>query len=283
MAVFTPPLPVSEYIPHRGKMSFLDYIIECDSNSCITEMEIKEENIFLFENRLLDPVLFIELIAQTAATLSGYSNPDIRKSGFLVGVTDFSTLRDIDLSPGSKIKTRINREAEFNNFGFFSGEVFMGKKLYARANIRVWEQESETTPADSAAPFPSDPVQKKIFLKDEILNSLLSFKKEKNSINADFSLTEDFTGFNGHFPGNPVLPGVMALKIGQSILEKAIDTPLILKYVSRIKFPKTIENDEKISLRLVYTLEEDIYLVDIRLVSNNELCSSIHCTFEKRG
>jgi 3-hydroxyacyl-[acyl-carrier-protein] dehydratase len=42
--------------------------------------------------------------------------------------------------------------------------------------------------------------------------------------------------FNGHFPGNPILPGVCIVQILKEILMDHLDKKLILSYASSIKY-----------------------------------------------
>jgi len=51
-----------------------------------------------------------------------------------------------------------------------------------------------------------------------------------------FNFAPDFQGFAGHFPGYPLLPGVVQLLIAQTLVESALGTRPVLKEVVGAKF-----------------------------------------------
>jgi 3-hydroxyacyl-[acyl-carrier-protein] dehydratase len=57
-----------------------------------------------------------------------------------------------------------------------------------------------------------------------------------DAITACISLVKDHPVFAGHFPGNPVLPGVCTIQIIGELLEKALRRKLMLTRASTIKY-----------------------------------------------
>jgi 3-hydroxyacyl-[acyl-carrier-protein] dehydratase len=55
-------------------------------------------------------------------------------------------------------------------------------------------------------------------------------------IRARFVFPEDFTGFQGHFPERPVVPGVCLVQSVLAMLEKWHGGPVRLKEISNAKF-----------------------------------------------
>jgi len=49
-------------------------------------------------------------------------------------------------------------------------------------------------------------------------------------------LKSDHAVFSGHFPGNPILPGVCTVQIIKEILEKALEGSLLLTSAGMIKY-----------------------------------------------
>ena len=65
----------------------------------------------------------------------------------------------------------------------------------------------------------------------------LDFGTEQfNKISAKIELNEHHDIFKGHFPGNPVMPGVCFVQIIKDILSKCIGENIVLKSASNIKF-----------------------------------------------
>jgi 3-hydroxyacyl-[acyl-carrier-protein] dehydratase len=58
----------------------------------------------------------------------------------------------------------------------------------------------------------------------------------KDRISAQISLNKEHPIFGGHFPGNPILPGVCTVQIIRELLEKAMGKELMLTKASNIKY-----------------------------------------------
>lgn len=58
----------------------------------------------------------------------------------------------------------------------------------------------------------------------------------KSAFTAVIRLNEAHPLFGGHFPGNPILPGVCTLQIIRELLEKAARQPLRMERSSTIKY-----------------------------------------------
>ena len=83
---------------------------------------------------------------------------------------------------------------------------------------------------------------------DEIKNSIWNFEKTGDgTFSAAIVFGGDFTGFKGHFPGRPVLPGVCQILALSVLAEKAAERNLRLSGVARAKFLSVIEPEEETS------------------------------------
>ena len=56
------------------------------------------------------------------------------------------------------------------------------------------------------------------------------------SATANITINKDHIVFNGHFPDNPVMPGVCMMQIIKEITEKIVDKKLFMQSASNIKF-----------------------------------------------
>lgn len=68
------------------------------------------------------------------------------------------------------------------------------------------------------------------------LYSILSFSAGSRSVKARVRLHAGHPIFAGHFPGQPVLPGVCQLMIVKELAEKALGRKLFLRHAGQIKF-----------------------------------------------
>lgn len=103
---------------------------------------------------------------------------------------------------------------------------------------------------------------------ESILNNfyeLKSHESENNIFRANITLNKDHKIFKGHFPGNPVTPGVCMMQIVKDLSEKFTGTKLFLKTASNVKFMAIINPFETPDL----TLELDINEKDGELKVKN--------------
>lgn len=86
-----------------------------------------------------------------------------------------------------------------------------------------------------------------------------SEKGENGRFIANISLNKDHDIFNGHFPGNPVTPGVCMMQIVKELTEEFTGAQLFLKSASNVKFMAIINPFETpdLTLQLDITENED--------------------------
>ena len=106
--------------------------------------------------------------------------------------------------------------------------------------------------------------------------TLDSFEKDENGLfSAKISLNKDHDIFKGHFPGNPVTPGVCMMQIVKELTEEFTGKSLFLKSASNVKFMAIInpfetpdllvqlqisENDEEVKVKNTTSFGETIAL-----------------------
>lgn len=73
-----------------------------------------------------------------------------------------------------------------------------------------------------------------------ILNNFYTLKSHERSESGSFiakiTLNKEHDIFKGHFPGNPVTPGVCMMQIVKDLTEEFIGSKLFLKTASNVKF-----------------------------------------------
>jgi 3-hydroxyacyl-[acyl-carrier-protein] dehydratase len=91
-------------------------------------------------------------------------------------------------------------------------------------------------------------------------------------LNASVMIMRDHPVFEGHFPGNPILPGVCTLQIAGELLSKYLDKKLLLVKSDNIKFMSLVIPDENTILSFEFSLgnkkEENIFPVKCSVTSN---------------
>jgi 3-hydroxyacyl-[acyl-carrier-protein] dehydratase len=83
-------------------------------------------------------------------------------------------------------------------------------------------------------------------IRKEILASMKNFKADQNTAEASFLFTPDFSGFKGHFPDNPVFPGICQVQAGLLILESWKKQELKMDELVLAKFYSPVSLNEEI-------------------------------------
>lgn len=84
---------------------------------------------------------------------------------------------------------------------------------------------------------------------DEI-DSIYNQAGENGEGPCTFSVPGTFSGYRGHFPGNPILPGIVQLSFIRRLAERRLGRPLRLAGVRRIKYLRMITPDMPVTLTL---------------------------------
>ena len=116
----------------------------------------------------------------------------------------------------------------------------------------------------------------------EGLYTVTDFEFEGKELNAKIHLNKDHDIFKGHFPGNPVMPGVCMLQIIKELTEIATSQSLFLAVSSNIKFMAIINPDTNPDLLLNISIEEENDEIKIKNVSsfNETVALKLSATFK---
>ncbi len=86
-------------------------------------------------------------------------------------------------------------------------------------------------------------------LKQEILSSVLGTASADTARHTcSYCFAPEFVGFQGHFPGHPVLPAFVQVLAAQTAMELRNGGPLPLQQVKRAKFMKTIHPGDEVGI-----------------------------------
>lgn len=99
--------------------------------------------------------------------------------------------------------------------------------------------------------------------------TLQSYEKAENgSFTANIHLNKDHDIFKGHFPGNPVTPGVCMMQIVKELTEEFTASKLFLKSASNVKFMAIINPFETPDLKLQLDITEDEQGVKVKNITS---------------
>ena len=113
---------------------------------------------------------------------------------------------------------------------------------------------------------------------------ILDFNVSNKNIEATLLLNKDHNIYKGHFPGQPVVPGVIQLQIIKEILEKSKNEKLFLSKVGTAKYLKMISPD--ISGQLLITIqyektEEGEYTVNALIGSEENVFTKVKAILKR--
>ena len=81
-------------------------------------------------------------------------------------------------------------------------------------------------------------------------------KKNGQQIQAAFCFKSELDLFKGHFPGNPILPGIFQIEMVKYSLEKSFNICLCIHSVKKTKFSNLIHPGETVYLDIMIAVKE---------------------------
>ena len=87
---------------------------------------------------------------------------------------------------------------------------------------------------------------------------------QEYTCNVDFDA--DFAGFEGHFPGNPIVPGVCLIELSRVLGEQAAGHELILEEVTLCKFRRPVMAGMTVNCKLLLRpLDDSTFMIQTEL------------------
>jgi len=72
--------------------------------------------------------------------------------------------------------------------------------------------------------------------------------QNKDQILAHAKIGQDSPWFSGHFPGDPILPGIAQLEAVFAAIRDAVDKDLMIAGVKRVRFRQIIRPDDRMEI-----------------------------------
>jgi len=118
----------------------------------------------------------------------------------------------------------------------------------------------------------------------EGLYVIKDYEYDKDTVSSTIQLNKEHPIFKGHFPGNPVMPGVCMIQIIKELTEKATGKQLFLKVSSNIKFMAIINPEENDILHLILNISNGEREVKVKNTTTfqDTLALKLSATFQIR-
>jgi 3-hydroxyacyl-[acyl-carrier-protein] dehydratase len=109
--------------------------------------------------------------------------------------------------------------------------------------------------------------------------NILSLEDNGGEMNASIEINADHKIFEGHFPNQPVVPGVCMMQIVKEIIEQALEKETILSTAAEMKFLAIIDPTQNniINATIKYAPEENVQVKVIATLFKDEL---VHFKFK---
>ena len=100
-------------------------------------------------------------------------------------------------------------------------------------------------------------------------------RSEENEISADIRVPSDSPWFDGHFPGEPILPGVAQIGMVFDVISKARNRDLKISSVRRVRFKGIIRPDDRLKI-MAAPLKQEVGSFSFRIMIRDEaVCSGV--------
>lgn len=121
-----------------------------------------------------------------------------------------------------------------------------------------------------------------------VLKDFYKILSEEKISDSKYSITilinEKHDVFKGHFPGNPIMPGVCMIQIIKELTEKITQQTLIIQTLSNVKFMALINPESTPELRLeldITTTEDNLVKVKNTTYFNDTVALKLSNVYKK--
>jgi len=121
-----------------------------------------------------------------------------------------------------------------------------------------------------------------------VLKDFYKVLSEENTTDSKYTITilvnEKHDVFKGHFPGNPIMPGVCMIQIIKELTEKITESTLMIQTLSNVKFMALINPEATPELRLeldIVTTEDDLVKVKNTTYFNDTIALKLSNVYKK--
>lgn len=121
-----------------------------------------------------------------------------------------------------------------------------------------------------------------------VLKDFYKVLSEEKTTDSKYTITilvnEKHDVFKGHFPGNPIMPGVCMIQIIKELTEKITESTLMIQTLSNVKFMALINPEATPELRLeldILTTEDDLVKLKNTTYFNDTVALKLSNVYKK--
>ncbi len=111
-------------------------------------------------------------------------------------------------------------------------------------------------------------------IKQNVQGRLVYHDKDE-TLNAKIKFTEDFIGFDGHFPDNPVLPGVVMIRVIITMFELFKGREYQLLEIKKTKFSEPVSSGENVFFSVKADEHSDVIKLSGKVIKSEKTVAKI--------
>lgn len=104
-------------------------------------------------------------------------------------------------------------------------------------------------------------------LLNDFYTIIKQIQLDETNIQASICINKNHEVFLGHFPNNPVTPGVCMIQTIKEIVQNHVNSDLMLQGISNVKFTALINPEENSNLVLDLSIEHQDNLVKVKNIT----------------
>ena len=140
-AIVCLPVPAEKLIPHRGPMLLVDDLDKVADRLVEASALVRPDSPFVDDQGELDEAIYMELMAQAAATLNGFGQLGLSSAaqeGFLLGAKGLAVHGKA--RSGDKLRITAFKRGRFENFGILCCKIYRDQEVLAEGEIKIWHK-----------------------------------------------------------------------------------------------------------------------------------------------
>jgi 3-hydroxymyristoyl/3-hydroxydecanoyl-(acyl carrier protein) dehydratase len=122
-------------------------------------------------------------------------------------------------------------------------------------------------------------------MREDIAGALKSIEQgeEPDTLKACFCFDSGLAVFEGHFPGMPLVPGIMQIEMARYAVESHTGRQFRISLITRAKFARPVVPDEIIDMQAALSREEGTLKVRAQSRVDGELAASVSMVLVERN
>lgn len=269
------------FVSHRPPILMLRQLTSCDAESAEGIASIPVNSPFL-NTGLLPRSFFVEILSQLIAAAQGYREFDagVSAGGYLVGVHEFECCKDA--LGGDCLDLHIRTINQVEGLYIIEGKVTRGDQPLASGEISCFRVSSSELQQRKAVVTHNMEWNHQRSLREVIQSCMdvVSLNVSSGKAEANFVFMPNAPVFGGHFPGKPIVPGVIWAEAALTLAAALLSRQMILRKIVSARFKKPIGPHDKVRLELNIRSETSGFLLNSEVRAGKGMAASCELLVE---